>query len=304
MSLLVVGSVAVDDIETPFGKVKFTIGGAATFISIISSYFCSKINLVGVVGSDFPKEGIKIFKNKKIDLKGLEVIENGKTFHWGGKYLKDINIRKTLFTDLNVFQKFDPIIPTAYKKSKYICLGNIDPVLQKKVVSQIENPKLIVCDTMNYWIENKLKDLKAILKLVDVLIINDSEVRMLANESNIITSAKKVLRMGPKILVIKRGEHGSSIITDSFIYSIPAFPTEKVVDPTGAGDTFAGGFISYIASKKNISDDILKNALINATIASSFCVEGFGINGIKKLNKKQIKDRITKFNSLIKPPKL
>ncbi|MSP64650.1 MAG: sugar kinase [Bacteroidetes bacterium] len=302
MSLLVVGSVALDTIETPFGKVKEVLGGAATYISLISSYFVKNIQLVGVVGSDFPEKGIELLKNNNIDLKGLEKIDGGKTFRWSGKYLQDMNQRETLYTHLNVFEKFNPKLPDEYKKSEYVCLGNIDPVLQQKVVEQVEKPKLIVCDTMNFWIEKKLTELHSTLKIIDVLIINDSEAKMLANDSSIILSAKKILKMGPKILVIKRGEHGSTVYSDSFMFSIPAFPTEKVVDPTGAGDSFAGGFISYIASKNSISDDILKNALINATLMASFCVEGFGVNGILNLDKNDIENRLNKFRTILKLP--
>jgi len=302
MSLLVVGSLALDTIETPFGKVDEVLGGAATYISIISSYFVKNIQLVGVVGSDFPEKGIELLKNNNIDLQGLVKIEGGKTFRWSGKYLQDMNQRETLFTHLNVFEKFNPKLPDEYKKSEYVCLGNIDPVLQQKVVEQVEKPKLIVCDTMNFWIEKKLTELHSTLKIIDVLIINDSEAKILANDSSIILSAKKILKMGPKILVIKRGEHGSTIYSDSFMFSIPAFPTEKVVDPTGAGDSFAGGFISYIASKNSISDDILKNALINATLMASFCVEGFGVNGILNLDKNDIENRLNKFRTILKLP--
>ncbi len=302
MSLLVVGSLALDTIETPFGKVDEVLGGAATYISIISSYFVKNIQLVGVVGSDFPEKGIELLKNNNIDLQGLVKIEGGKTFRWSGKYLQDMNQRETLFTHLNVFEKFNPKLPDEYKKCEYVCLGNIDPVLQQKVVEQVGKPKLIVCDTMNFWIEKKLTELHSTLKIIDVLIINDSEAKLLANDSSIILSAKKILKMGPKILVIKRGEHGSTIYSDSFMFSIPAFPTEKVVDPTGAGDSFAGGFISYIASKNSISDDILKNALINATLMASFCVEGFGVNGILNLDKNDIENRLNKFRTILKLP--
>ncbi len=302
MSLLVVGSLALDTIETPFGKVDEVLGGAATYISIISSYFVKNIQLVGVVGSDFPEKGIELLKNNNIDLQGLVKIEGGKTFRWSGKYLHDMNQRETLFTHLNVFEKFNPKLPDEYKKSEYVCLGNIDPVLQQKVVEQVEKPKLIVCDTMNFWIEKKLTELNSTLKIIDVLIINDSEAKILANDSSIILSAKKILKMGPKILVIKRGEHGSTIYSDSFMFSIPAFPTEKVVDPTGAGDSFAAGFISYIASKNSISEDILKNALINATLMASFCVEGFGVNGILNLDKNDIENRLNKFRTILKLP--
>lgn len=302
MSILVVGSVALDDIETPFGKVENALGGAATYISIITSYFTDKINLVGVVGSDYPEKGIEILRNHKINLNGLEKIENGKTFRWGGKYLQDLNQRETLFTHLNVFETFNPKITDEIKNSEYICLGNIDPVLQKNVIEQTKNSKFIVCDTMNYWIEKKINELNSTLKLIDALIINDSEARMLSGEMSIKLAANKILNMGPKILVIKRGEHGSSIYTSNFNFSIPAFPTENVVDPTGAGDSFAGGFIGFLASQNSISDNNLKKALIYATIMASFCVEDFSIDGIVNLSKEKVENRLQEFLIILQPP--
>ena len=222
MGLLVVGSLGLDTVETPFDKVVDALGGSATYISLAASYFAGPVQLVGVVGSDFPKKFLDILENHEVDLEGLQIIDGGKTFRWSGKYHYDLNVRDTLFTELNVFQSFDPKIPERFKKSKYICLGNIDPVLQIKVLDQLENPQFVICDTMNYWIERKKDELLKLLKRVDVLIINDSEARLLADEPNLIKSANIIRAMGPQNLIIKKGEHGAMLFTDGTIFSAPA----------------------------------------------------------------------------------
>ena len=298
MSLLVVGSLALDTIETPFGKANEALGGSAVYISVAASYFTAPIRLVGIVGGDFPQSAIDFLNERSIDLEGLERIPEGKTFQWSGKYHYDLNVRDTLFTHLNVFEKFDPKIPDAYRHSKYVVLGNIDPVLQRKVLEQIEKPRLVVGDTMNFWIEGKRSELMETLKNLDVLIINDSEARLLAHEPNLIRAAKKIIGFGPEILIIKKGEHGALLVTDSTIFSAPAYPMENIYDPTGAGDTFAGGFIGWLAKSDDVSDENLKKAVIYGSAMASFCVEKFSVEGLKDLTYLKIQDRFRAFKDL------
>lgn len=298
MSLLVVGSLALDTIETPFGKTTEALGGSAVYISVAASYFTAPIKLVGVVGGDFPQSAIDFLNDRSIDLEGLERIHDGKTFQWSGKYHYDLNVRDTLFTHLNVFEKFEPKIPDAYRRSKYVVLGNIDPVLQLKVLEQIEKPRLVIGDTMNFWIDGKRKELMETLKCLDVLIINDSEARSLAHEPSLIRAAKKIVGFGPKILIIKKGEHGALLVTDSTIFSAPAYPMENIYDPTGAGDTFAGGFIGWLAKSDDVSDENLKKAVIYGSAMASFCVEKFGVEGLKDLTYLKIQDRVRAFKDL------
>ncbi len=298
MSLLVVGSVALDTVETPFGKVQDALGGSAVYISAAASYFTNPIRLVAVVGGDFPKEHIKFMESRQIDLDGLQIIENGKTFRWGGKYHYDLNVRDTLFTDLNVFKNFNPVIPNTFKNSAYVCLGNIDPILQLQVLKQIKKPRLVVGDTMNYWIETKPKELLETMKYMDVLIVNDSEARLLTHEPNLIKAAKKIIKMGPKILIIKKGEHGAMLVTDDAIFSAPAFPLETIFDPTGAGDSFAGGFIGWIARTDELSFENLKRAVVYGSALASFCVEKFSIDSLRELSYLKIQDRFHAFMNL------
>lgn len=298
MGLLVVGSLGLDTVATPFDKVENALGGSATYISLSASYFSGPIRMVGVVGSDFPQEYIDLLNNHNIDLEGLQIIEGGKTFRWSGRYHYDLNVRDTLFTELNVFENFDPIIPDSAKKSKFICLGNIDPVLQTKVLDQLENPQFIVCDTMNYWIEGKKKELLELLPKVNVLIINDSEARLLAHEPNLIKAAKIIRSLGPEILIIKKGEHGALLFTEDTIFSAPAYPMETIYDPTGAGDSFAGGFIGYLYKTRDLSPESLKRAVIYGSTMASFCVEKFSTKGIEDLSYLQIQDRFRQFMNL------
>lgn len=300
MSLLVVGSLALDTIETPFGKVHETLGGSAVYISAAASYFAAPVRLVGVVGGDFPAAAIQFLDERSISLDGLEKVESGKTFRWSGKYHYDLNMRDTIFTKLNVFEKFDPKIPEAYKNSRYVCLGNIDPVLQRKVLDQIEKPRLVVGDTMNFWIEGKRDELMKTMKHFDVLIINDSEARLLTQEPNLIRAGKKIIGMGPKILIIKKGEHGALLLTENTIFSAPAYPMENIYDPTGAGDTFAGGFIGWLEKSDDISDENLKKAVIYGSTMASFCVEKFGVDGMRELTYLKIQDRFRSFRDLSK----
>ena len=294
MGLLIVGSLGLDTVITPFDKVEDALGGSATYISLAASYFSGPVELVGVVGKDFPDEYVKLLEDHNVDLEGLQK-EEGKTFRWGGKYHYDLNVRDTLFTELNVFEKFDPVIPEKFRKSKYVCLGNIDPTLQLKVLEQMIDPQLVVCDTMNYWIEGMKEDLLQLLKRVDVLIINDSEARLLAQEPNLIKASKMIRDLGPRILIIKKGEHGAMLFTDDTIFSAPAYPMEMIFDPTGAGDSFAGGFTGHLFKTRDLSPNNLKCAVIYGSSMASFCVEKFSTKGLEDLSTLKIHDRYREF---------
>ncbi|MER3523769.1 MAG: sugar kinase [Ignavibacteria bacterium] len=298
MSILVVGSVALDSVETPFGSVNNALGGSATYISTAASYFTAPIRLVGVVGGDFPKANIQFLEERGIDLEGLEMIAEGKTFHWAGKYHYDLNSRDTLATDLNVFETFNPTIPERYRKSKYVCLGNIDPVLQRRVLEQIEKPRLVICDTMNFWIEGKNAELRETLKYIDVIVLNDSEARLLASEPNLIKAARVIRGFGPKIVIIKKGEHGAMLITEHTIFIAPAYPMEDIFDPTGAGDSFAGGFVGWLGRTDDFSEENLKKAVIYGSTMASFCVQKFSVDGLRNLTYLQIQDRYRAFREL------
>jgi sugar/nucleoside kinase (ribokinase family) len=298
VSVLVVGSLALDTIETPFGLAKDTVGGSADYISAAASYFVNPIRLVGVVGGDFPKHGLAFLEERNVDLEGLQVVENGRTFRWSGRYRYDLNERDTLSTDLNVFELFDPKIPETYRKSRTVCLGNIDPVLQRKVLDQMEKPRVVICDTMNYWIERKNKELLETLKQINVLILNDSEARLLSREPNLIKAGKVIRAMGPSVVIIKKGEHGALLLTESVIFSAPAYPMENIFDPTGAGDTFAGGFAGWLARTDDLSEENLKRAVIYGSTLASFCVEKFGVEGLRGLTYLQIQDRFRQFREL------
>ncbi|MFI5253723.1 MAG: PfkB family carbohydrate kinase [Bacteroidota bacterium] len=301
MSLLVVGSLAFDTIETPFGSVRDVVGGSAVYISTAASYFITPINLVGVVGGDFPKSAMDYLESREIDLEGLQIIPRGKTFRWGGKYHFDLNNRDTLFTELNVFEKFNPIVPETYRKSTFVVLGNIDPALQGKVLDQmVQKPKLVVGDTMNFWIQGKKKDLLETLKRVNVLIINDSEARQLADQPNLIKAAKVIMKLGPTVVIIKKGEHGALLITKDIIFSAPAYPLESIYDPTGAGDSFAGGFIGWLARTDDLSEENFKRAVIYGSTLASFCVEKFSLDRLKELSYLEIYDRFRSFKELSK----
>jgi sugar/nucleoside kinase (ribokinase family) len=298
VSLLVVGSLALDTIETPFGRVENAIGGSATYVSLAAGYFTSPVRLVGVVGGDFPASAMRVLEAHDVDLEGLEVIPDGRTFRWSGRYHYDLNMRDTLLTELNVFEKFQPKIPERYARSRVVCLGNIDPVLQRRVLDQIEKPRLVICDTMNYWIEGKNAELRATLRMVDVVIINDSEARLLSHEPNLIKAARVVRDMGPRIVIIKKGEHGALLITPDVVFSAPAYPMENIFDPTGAGDAFAGGFAGWLARSDDYSDENLKRAVIYGSTMASFCVEKFSVEGLVDLKHLQIQDRFRAFREL------
>jgi sugar/nucleoside kinase (ribokinase family) len=298
LSLLVVGSVALDSVETPFDKVDDALGGSATYISLAASYFSAPVELVGVVGDDFPKPYIEMLEQHNVDLEGLQIIEGEKTFRWGGKYHYDLNVRDTLFTELNAFQNFNPIIPESFRKSRYVCLGNIDPILQMRVLEQISNPQFVVCDTMNLWINLMKQDLIKLLKKVHVFILNDSEARMLTEEPNLIKAAKLIRQMGPEILIIKKGEHGAMLFTGDTIFSAPAYPMEMIFDPTGAGDSFAGGFIGYLHKTRDLEPESIKRAVIYGSTMASFCVEKFSTKGLEDLSYLRIQDRFREFKKL------
>lgn len=300
MSLLVIGSVAFDAIETPFGKTDKIIGGAATYVALSASYFKKPINLVAVVGGDFPKSDIHLLEQHGIDTKGLQIKENEKSFFWAGKYHNDMNSRDTLVTELNVLADFDPIIPESYQDCKYLMLGNLAPKVQSTVINRMKKrPKLIVMDTMNFWMDIAHEDLLETISMVDVLTINDEEARQLSKEYSLVKAAKKILQMGPKYLIIKKGEHGAFLFNKEQVFFAPALPLEDVFDPTGAGDTFAGGFIGYIAKHDDISFETMKNAIIYGSAMASFCVEKFGTERIINLSKTQIDQRVQSFVDLV-----
>lgn len=302
MSILVVGSVAYDGIETPFGKRDRILGGSATYLSITSSYFTSDVNLVGVVGNDFADSDIEILRNRGVNLEGLKIDKSGKTFFWAGRYHYDLNSRDTLDTQLNVFETFRPEIPENLRKASYICLGNIAPALQSMVLDQVENPKLVICDTMNFWIEGAREDLINTLARVDVLIINDSEARELSGEPNLVKAAALIRKMGPTTLIIKKGEHGALLFTGDEIFSAPAFPVLDIFDPTGAGDTFMGGFAGWLAKTDDISPENLRRAVIYGSVMASFCVEKFGPERLLDLNDTAVLVRYNAFKELSQIP--
>ena len=301
MSILVVGTVAFDAIETPFGKTDKIVGGAATYICLSSSFFAKNLNLVSVVGEDFPSDAIQMLKNKSVDIDGLQIKKGEKTFFWSGKYHNDMNTRDTLDTQLNVLENFDPIVPEKYQESEFLMLGNLMPSVQKQVLSQMKKrPKLVVLDTMNFWMDLFMDDLKEALKEVDVLTINDEEARQLSGEYSLVKAAKLILAMGPKYLIIKKGEHGALLFNNEEVFFAPALPLEEVFDPTGAGDSFAGGFIGYLAKTNDISFENMKRAVINGSAMASFCVEKFGTQKLKEISQEDVNARINEFVKLVK----
>jgi len=301
MSLLVIGSVAFDAIETPFGKTDKIVGGAASYISLAASYFTGNNNLVAVVGDDFPQSFIQTLNDKGVNTEGLQIKQGEKSFFWSGKYHTDMNSRDTLVTELNVLGNFDPIIPDAYQNCEYLMLGNLTPAVQMTVINRLKNrPKLIVMDTMNFWMEVALDDLKETLKKIDVLTINDEEARQLSGEYSLMKAAVKIQEMGPKYLIIKKGENGALLFHGREVFFAPALPLEEVFDPTGAGDTFAGGFIGYLAKTGDISFENMKNAIIYGSAMASFCVEKFGTERLMNLTEEEMTSRIQQFTNLVR----
>lgn len=306
MSLLVVGTVAFDSIETPYGKVDQVVGGAATYISLAASYFTNQIKLVSVIGDDFPKETLDDLTSRGIDLEGLQIRQGEKSFFWAGKYHNDLNTRDTLVTDLNVLADFDPVLPDTYTTVDYVMLGNLTPAVQRRVLDQLTHrPRLVAMDTMNFWMDHALDELLDVLKRVDMLTINDEEARQLTGEYSLVKAAQRILTMGPHILVIKKGEHGALLFLkdrddeELHIFYAPAMPLMDVFDPTGAGDTFAGGMIGYLAQTDDLSFDNLKRALVYGSAMASFCVEKFSIEKLTELDVPQILERIERFRRLV-----
>ncbi|MGV6831896.1 MAG: PfkB family carbohydrate kinase [bacterium] len=297
--LLIVGTMAFDAIETPFGKTDKILGGAATFIGLAASQFDVDIAAVSVVGGDFPDNYLNLLKERNIDLSGVEIVKDGKTFFWSGLYHNDMNSRDTLATELNVLADFNPIVPENYKNSKIVMLGNLHPSIQKGVLDQMsEKPELVVLDTMNFWMDNSLEELHDVIKHVDVITINDEEARQLTGEYSLVVAAQKIYTMGPKYVVIKKGEHGALLFNEDNVFYAPALPLKVVFDPTGAGDTFAGGFVGYLAKTGDFSFENMKKAIIYGSTLASFCVEKFGTERLQSVESKEIYKRLHQFKSL------
>nr|WP_294933670.1 PfkB family carbohydrate kinase [uncultured Flavobacterium sp.] len=297
--LLIVGTVAFDAIETPFGKTDKILGGAGTYIGLSASHFNLKSAIVSVVGDDFPQEYLDLLKSKNIDISGLEVVPGGKTFFWSGRYHNDLNSRDTLDTQLNVLADFQPKVPADFKNADVVMLGNLHPIVQSSVLDQMEvKPKLVVLDTMNFWMDCALPELLDVMKRIDVITINDEEARQLSGEYSLVKAAAKIHTMGPKYVVIKKGEHGALLFHDSQVFFAPALPLEEVFDPTGAGDTFAGGFAGFITQSENISFSNMKNAIIYGSNLASFCVEKFGTERMENLQKEEVLARLQQFKAL------
>lgn len=299
--LLIVGTVAFDAIETPFGKTDKILGGAATFIGLAASQFNVDCAIVSVVGEDFPKKYLDLFTQRNIDITSLKVVKGGKTFYWSGKYHNDLNVRDTLVTELNVLADFNPIVPENFKDADVVMLGNLHPNIQLSVINQMKvRPKLIVLDTMNYWMDHTLKELMTVIEQIDVIAVNDEEARQLTGEYSLVKAAAKIQEMGPRYVVIKKGEHGALLFQKSKVFFAPALPLDEVFDPTGAGDTFAGGFAGYLAETENISFKNLKRAVIHGSNLASFCVERFGTERIQHLDREEVNSRMDRFKELTK----
>lgn len=297
--LLIVGTVAFDEIETPFGKTDKILGGAGTFIGLAASQFDVDSAIVSVVGEDLPQDYLNLLENKNIDISGIEIVKGGKTFYWKGKYHNDLNSRDTLVTELNTLADFHPIVPKNFKNADVVMLGNLHPNIQMSVINQVtERPKLIILDTMNFWMDNSLVELLQVIKKIDVITINDEEARQLTNEYSLVKAAQEIQKMGPKYVVIKKGEHGALLFHKENVFFAPALPLEEVFDPTGAGDTFAGGFSGYLAATKNISFENLKKAVIHGSNLASFCVERFGTERMESLEREEVSKRLHQFKAL------
>ncbi len=300
MSLITVGTMAFDAIETPFGKVDQIVGGSATYVAYAASNFIEPVQQISIVGYDFPESEMEELRKRGVQTEGVEVVPDKKSFFWSGKYHIDMNTRDTLITDLNVLEDFNPVIPESYQGAEFLMLGNLMPKLQLDVINQLKvRPKLIVMDTMNFWMDIALDDLKEVLKKVDVLLVNDGEARQLSGEVSLVKAARSIMNMGPKFLIIKKGEHGALLFHENHVFFAPALPLEEVFDPTGAGDTFAGGFIGYLAKTKDISFENMKTAIIVGSAMASFCVEKFGPERLKEITKEDIDQRLEEFVQLV-----
>ncbi|MEO5674604.1 MAG: PfkB family carbohydrate kinase [Chitinophagales bacterium] len=299
-SIVIVGTLAFDSIETPFGKAERIVGGTGAYISVASSYFTKNISLVSVVGGDFPKEHLAMLNGRGVKTEGVQIRENEKSFFWKGLYHLDMNLRDTLATELNVLATFNPVIPDSYQDCDFLMLGNLTPDIQISVINQLHNrPKLIVLDTMNFWMQQTPTELAHVLTMIDVLVINDAEAREISHEYSLVKAAKKILQMGPKYLIIKKGEHGALLFHENNVFFAPALPLEEVFDPTGAGDSFAGGFIGYLAKTNDISYENMKRAVIYGSAMASFCVEKFGIDRLVELSEEDIEERVNDFVDLV-----
>ena len=297
--LLIVGTLAFDKIETPFGKTDKILGGAATYIGLSASHFDVESGIVSIIGDDFPNEYLQLLHNKNIDTSGVEIVKGGKTFFWSGKYHNDMNTRDTLITELNTLEDFNPVVPASFKDAEVVMLGNLHPAVQNSVIDQMSvKPKMIILDTMNFWMDVALDDLKKVIKKIDVITINDEEARQLSGEYSLVNAAKKIHEMGPKYVVIKKGEHGALLVNEGKMFYAPALPLASVFDPTGAGDTFAGGFAGYIAKTEDISFNNMKNAVIYGSNLASFCVEKFGTERMQSLTKNEVLQRLHQFKEL------
>ncbi len=297
--LLIVGTIAFDAIETPFGKTEKILGGAATYIGLSASYFGLDAGIISVVGGDFPEEYLKMLRDKDIDLSGVEIIKEGKTFFWSGKYDYNLNTRDTLVTDLNVLADFKPVVPENYQDTDFLMLGNLHPAVQMSVINQIpKRPKLVVLDTMNFWMDNTMDELMEVIAKTDVITINDEEARQLSGEYSLVKAAKKIHAMGPQYVVIKKGENGALLFNNGDVFFAPALPLEEIFDPTGAGDTFAGGFTGYLASTHDVSFENMKRAVIYGSNFASFCVERFGTERMMNLGQDEIQTRLKEFKQL------
>ncbi len=300
MSVICVGTMAFDAIETPFGKTDRIVGGSATYVAYAASNFLTPVQQISIVGYDFPKEEMDELKRRGVQLDGVEIVKDKKSFFWSGKYHMDMNSRDTLVTDLNVLADFNPIVPDSYQGADFLMLGNLMPKLQMSVIGQLKTrPKLIVMDTMNFWMDTAMDDLKEVLKKVDVLLVNDGEARQLSGELSLVKAAREIMKMGPQFLIIKKGEHGALLFHENHVFFAPALPLEEVFDPTGAGDTFAGGFIGHLAKTKDVSFENMKTAIIVGSAMASFCVEKFGPERLKEIGKEDIDERLNEFVQLV-----
>lgn len=299
MSLLIVGTMAFDALETPFGKVDRIIGGSGTYAALAASNYTQPVKMVSIVGGDFPKEEMAALEERSVIMEGVEIVPDEKSFFWSGRYHMDMNTRDTLVTDLNVLLRFDPVLPESYQDAEFVMLGNLAPSIQIKVMDQLKKrPKLVIMDTMNFWMDNTMDDLRKVLGMVDLLMVNDSEARQLSGEYSLVKAAKKIQAMGPKYLIIKKGEHGALLFYENKMFSAPALPLEEVFDPTGAGDTFAGGFIGYLTRINDTSFESMKAAIIVGSAMASFCVEKFGPNRMKEISADDIRNRVNEFITL------
>lgn len=300
MSVICVGTMAFDAIETPFGKVDQIVGGSGTYVAYAACNFATPVQQISIVGYDFPQEEMDELKNRGVSLEGVEIIKDKKSFFWSGKYHMDMNSRDTLITDLNVLEDFNPVVPDSYQGAEFLILGNLAPGIQMSVIDQLKvRPKLIVMDTMNFWMDIAMGELKEVLKKVDVLLVNDAEARQLSGELSLVKAARAIIKMGPKFLIIKKGEHGALLFHNNHVFFAPALPLEDVFDPTGAGDTFAGGFIGHLAKTKDISFENMKTAIIVGSAMASFCVEKFGPERLKEITKEDIDARLSEFVQLV-----